>query len=82
LLRSLDAVVSEAKEVLGRLTARQVLEARRIQGFDVTGLAAILDSVPHFRGHTQEIVHMTRLQLRDAYQFAWTPTTPEQGAAP
>jgi hypothetical protein len=37
LLRSLDAVVSEAKEVLGRLTVRQLLEARRIQGFDVTG---------------------------------------------
>jgi Protein of unknown function (DUF1572) len=82
LLRSLDAVVSEAKEVLGRMTSRQMLEARRIQGFDVTGLAAIFDSVPHFRGHTQEIVHMTRLQLDNAYKFAWQPTTPEQGAAP
>ena len=78
----LDAVVSEAKEVLGRLTARQMLEVRRIQGFDVTGLAAIFDSVPHFRGHTQEIVSMTRLQLGDAYQFAWAPASPEQGAPP
>ena len=51
-----------------------------IQGFDVTGVAAVFDSVPHFRGHTQEIVHMTRLQLGDADEFAWTPTTPEQGA--
>ena len=42
--------------------------------------AAVFDSVPHFRGHTQEIVHMTRLQLGDAYKFAWTPTMPEQGA--
>jgi mannose-6-phosphate isomerase-like protein (cupin superfamily) len=25
---------------------------------------------------------MTRLQLGDAYKFAWTPTTPEQGATP
>jgi hypothetical protein len=49
----LDAVVSEAKEVLGRLTARQLMEVRRIQGFDVTGLAAIFDSVPHCWGHTQ-----------------------------
>ena len=48
----------------------------------MTGLAAIFDSVPHFRGHTQEIVSMSRLQLGDAYQFAWQPTTPEQGAAP
>jgi hypothetical protein len=82
LLRTLDAVVAEAKEVLGRLTARQLLEARRIQGFNVTGLAAIFSSIPHFRGHTQEIIYMTRLQLGDAYKFSWTPTTPEQGAAP
>jgi hypothetical protein len=80
LLRRLEAVVNEAKVVLGRLTARQLLEGRRIQGFDVTGLATIFSSVPHFRGHTQEIIHLTRLQLGDTYHFAWTPTTLEQGA--
>jgi hypothetical protein len=80
LLRMLDTVIGETREVLCKLTARQLLEARRIQGFDVTGMAAIFDSVPHFRGHTQEIIHMSRLQLGDAYQFAWKPTTPEQGA--
>jgi hypothetical protein len=81
LLHTLDAVVGEAKEVLGRLTARQLLEPRRIQGFDVTGLATIFDTIPHFRGHTQEIAYMTRLQLGDVYKFFWMPTTPEQGAA-
>lgn len=81
LLWRLDAVTAEAVGVLGRLTARQLLDTRRIQGFDVTTLAAIFDSVPHFRGHTQEIVHLTRLQLGDAYTFAWTPSTPEQGAS-
>lgn len=80
LLRRLEAVVEEAKRILTGVDARQLTEVRRIQGFDVTGLAAIFDSVPHFRGHTQEIVHLTRSQLGDAYQFAWTPTTPEQGA--
>jgi hypothetical protein len=80
LVRRLEAVVEEAKRILVGVNARQLAEVRRIQGFDVTGAAALFDSVPHFRGHTQEIVHMTRLQLGDAYQFAWTPTTPEQGA--
>jgi len=80
LLRRLEAVVDEARAALARQTARPLLEARRIQDFDVTGLAAIFDSVPHFRGHTQEIVSLTRLQLGDAYRFAWAPTTPEQGA--
>jgi hypothetical protein len=82
LLRRLETVVGEAKEVLAGLSARQLLDVRRIQGFDVTGLGALFDSVPHFRGHTQEIIHMTRLQSGDAYQFSWRPATPEQGATP
>ena len=80
LRRRLRDVVEEARQVLARQTARQWLEVRRVQGFDVTGLAALFDSVPHFRGHTQEIVSLTRLQLGDAYRFAWAPTTLEQGA--
>ena len=80
LMRTIEAVVEEAKAILAGVDARRLAEVRRIQSFDVTGVAAIFDSVPHFRGHTQEIVHMTRLQLGDAYKFAWTPSTPEQGA--
>jgi hypothetical protein len=80
LIRNLEAVVGESKRVLTGVDARQLTGVRRIQGFDVTGVVAIFESVPHFLGHTQEIVHMTRLQLGDAYRFAWRPTTPEQGA--
>lgn len=80
LLGCLADVVDEARAVLARMTAAELLRPRRIQGFDLTGLGAIFDSVPHFRGHTQEIVHMTRSMLGDAYQFHWTPQTPEQGA--
>jgi hypothetical protein len=81
LLRQLGAVVDEARAALARQTARQLLDVRPIQGWQVTGLAAIFDSVPHFRGHAQEIVHMTRAQLGDAYRLQWQPPTPEQGAA-
>jgi hypothetical protein len=80
LMRSLEAVIEDAKRILAGVDSGQLAAVRRIQGFDVTGAAAIFDSIPHFRGHTQEIVHMTRLQLGDAYKLAWTPTTPEQGA--
>lgn len=80
LLRRLEAVVREAKTVLERQSAQQLVEARRIQGSDITGLAALLNSVPHFRGHTQEIIHITRLQLGDAYRLAWEPKTKEEGA--
>jgi hypothetical protein len=62
------------------VTAAQLVEARRIQGFDVTVMHAIWDTVSHFVGHTHEIVYITRLQLREAYRFAFVPVTPEQGA--
>jgi hypothetical protein len=80
LQRRLEGAVTEATAVLARQTADDWLRTRRIQGYEVTGLEALLNTVPHFRGHTQEIVHMTRQLLGDAYQFAWRPQTPEQGA--
>jgi uncharacterized damage-inducible protein DinB len=80
LLRRLDAVVREADAVLAAVTDAQLLEPRRIQGFDETVLSATFDTLAHFNGHTQEIVYVTRLQLGDAYKLAWVPATPEQGA--
>jgi hypothetical protein len=80
LLKRINTIVDEAKAVLERLTAQQLLGVRCIQGSEITGLAAIFNSVPHFRGHTQEIIHMTRTLLGDAYRIAWAPSTPEEGA--
>jgi len=81
LLAWLAAATTDSTRVLANITASQLADVRRVQAFDVTGAAAIFDSIPHFRGHTQEIVHMTREQLGEAYRFAWTPATTEQGAA-
>jgi hypothetical protein len=80
LLAALEATVDEVKSVLVRQTPAELLRVRRIQGFEVTGLDAILNSIPHFRGHTQEIIFRTRLLLGDQYRFAWQPATKEQGA--
>jgi hypothetical protein len=80
LLRLLDAVVREADAALAGVTDAQLLEPRRIQGFQETVLSGTFDSIAHFNGHTQEIVYITRLQLKDSYQVAWEPETPEQGA--
>jgi hypothetical protein len=76
----LEAAVAEAKLILVRQTAEDWLRVRRIQGFDVSGAGAAIDSVTHFCGHTQEIVHITRTLLGDRYRFAWQPESPEQGA--
>ena len=80
LLRRLNEVVCEAHDALSKVSAQDLLRKRIIQGFDVTGVEAIFDSVPHFKGHTQEIIHMTRCLLGDAYQFAWVPSTPQEGS--
>jgi hypothetical protein len=80
LLRRLEDVVADADAALSTVSATQLLEPRRIQGFDESVLSAIFDSVAHFNGHTQEIIYITRWQLGDAYQYSWRPATPEQGA--
>jgi hypothetical protein len=79
LLRRLDETVAQAQDALKKASANDLLRQRSIQGFHVSGLEAIFDSVPHFRGHTQEIIHMTRCLLGDTYRFAWVPSTPEEG---
>jgi hypothetical protein len=82
LSQRLAARVSQVGDVLERVNDAQLLERRRIQGYEETVLSAIFETVGHFNGHTQEIVYITRLQLGDAYRFAWVPATPEQIAAP
>jgi len=81
LLRRLDEVVAQAHGALAKASASDLMRTRCIQGFDVNGLEAIFSSVPHFRGHTQEIIHMSRCLLGDAYTFAWVPSTPQEEAA-
>ena len=81
LIGRLEEVLQHADAVLQRVSAGQLLERRRIQGFDETGLGAIFHSVAHFQGHTQEIICLTRMQLGDSYQFDWTPRTSEQQQA-
>jgi hypothetical protein len=81
LLRRLRDVAAEADAVLARISDAQLLEPRRIQGFDETVLSATFDSLTHLQGHAQEIIALTRLQLGPGYRLAWAPVTPEQGAS-
>ena len=81
LRQRLSSTVSRADEVLAHVHDAKLLEPRRIQGFEETVLSAIFESLAHLNGHTQEIVYITRLQLGDAYRFAWIPSTSEQIAS-
>ena len=81
ILSMLRSAVREADIVMEKLPPQKLTEPRRIQGFDTTVLAAIFDSVAHFRGHTQEIIHMTREILGDKYKFDFVPQGAEQESA-
>ncbi|MGA2439387.1 MAG: DUF1572 family protein [Tepidisphaeraceae bacterium] len=75
---TLKKTVAEADAVLAKLTAEQLILPRRIQGFETNVIAAIMSTIPHFRGHVQEIIHITRQQLGEKYRFDFVPKGKEQ----
>jgi hypothetical protein len=80
LLAMLRETIAKCDRVLAECPPERLLERRRIQGFETTVLAAVLDTVSHFVGHQHQIVYITRLRLGEAYRFQWAPASPEQGA--
>ena len=72
--------LSEVDQVLAKLDASDLLRTRRVQGWDVTGMHALLDTTAHFVGHTHQIVQWTRLLRGEAYRFEFVPQSKEQGA--
>ena len=81
LLEALRDALRQADGALARLTSEQLVAARRIQGFDTNVLAAVFDTIAHFRGHAQEIIHITRGRVGEAYRFHFVPEGPEQTSA-
>jgi hypothetical protein len=77
----LEKTIAEADAALARLKADQLVSRRRIQGYDTNVIAAIMNTIPHFRGHVQEIIHITRQQLGEKYRFDFVPKGKEQESA-
>jgi Protein of unknown function (DUF1572) len=73
LVRRLEDEVGEADAVLAGLGTPELLGVRRYQGLgrelEGTVLAVVFRTLLHVSGLTQEVVHLTRLQLGDAYRF-------------
>ncbi|HYN85779.1 MAG TPA: DinB family protein [Pyrinomonadaceae bacterium] len=61
LLGSLRATLAEVDAVLARLDAGALAERRRIQGRDVTVLAAVFHVVEHFSMHAGQILLLTKM---------------------
>ena len=81
LVQHIESAVAEAKRALAGISAEELQRTRPVQRNDVSGMQAIFHSLAHFRGHTQEIVHMTRCQLGDRYEFDFIPSTSQPGDA-
>ena len=62
LLARLGQTIDEAAKVLNRLSADELLATWRIQGYTVSGLAAVYQVVEHFGLHYGQIVFITKMQ--------------------
>jgi uncharacterized damage-inducible protein DinB len=76
LVDRLQATVEEAAAVLDRVTAERLAEPLEIQGYPVTGLAAIYHVVEHFSGHTGQIIFATKMLTAEDLGFYRHLATP------
>jgi hypothetical protein len=80
LLALFDETMRRADEVLASVPEERLLETRRYRMLkgEVEGsvLKLIQQTLAHLAGHTQEIIALTRLQLRERYRFLHTATIP------
>lgn len=75
----LDQILDHILAVYDQQEAPDLLEKRRIQGYDSTVLQAVYGTMTHFDLHAGQIVYATRLRLGQTYKKWWKPTTKEQG---
>ena len=62
ILARLGQTIDEAAKVLARLTSDDLLATWQIQGYTVSGLAAVYQVVEHFGLHYGQIVYITKMQ--------------------
>jgi len=61
LLARLGQTIVEAGTVLARITPEELLNTWHIQGYSVSGLAAVFQVVEHFGLHYGQIVYITKM---------------------
>ena len=70
LMARLTDVVQRAKDAFAAASDERLAAVVRVNNNDWTGVQAAVRCLAHFRGHAQEIIHMTREMLAEKYQFA------------
>jgi hypothetical protein len=72
-------LLDRVKDVYSNVGTSELVEPRRIQGFDTTVLDAIYRTMCHLELHTGQILYLTRLRIGEAYRESWKPASEEQG---
>jgi hypothetical protein len=70
LLEKLVLAVKRAREAILTASPQALTGPIPVKNFEFTGIQAVVRSIAHFRGHAQEIIHITRTILGDEYQYA------------
>lgn len=73
LIKLLDETVGDACRVLRRLQSADLARQYRIQGFRVTGMAAVSHVIEHFGYHTGQIIFLTKMQRSEDLGFTHLP---------
>lgn len=73
LVSNLHETVVQTKNILANMQSSDWLLETSVQGFSITKAGVLMHTVPHFVGHTHQIVMLTRMQLGDQYRFQWSP---------
>lgn len=69
LVLQLNKTLEEADAVLSRLTEADLLARFEIQGYNVTGLAAVYQVVEHFGLHYGQIIYITKMLRNEDLGF-------------
>ena len=56
-------VAARALEILSETSGEQLLQPKRVQGFELTGLGIILHVAEHLSYHTGQIAYLTKMQM-------------------
>ncbi len=59
-------------DVIGAVTASDLMSRREIQGYEVTGLEAIYHVVEHFSMHTGQIILLSKARIGQDLKL-WEP---------
>lgn len=60
---TLEERLQEACEIISGMSEENLLQKRKIQGYEVSGLSAVFHVVEHFSLHTGQIVYATKILI-------------------